>query len=138
MRPKIKGEYFDGSFILSALFAWFLSALLLLILSSIILNEAGCSEKALGYTSSVISFVSAFAAGIVTGRKRKTGALYASLLTASFLVVALLTVGFLVNGSSIEPSAVMSVISFSFAGCVAGGVMFPGGSHKKKKYKPQL
>ena len=138
MRPKLKGEYYDSAFLLSAVFVWLMSALLLLIISSIILNEAGCSEKSLGYVSSLISFLSALAAGIAAGRKRKAGTLYTALLTASVLVTALLTIGFLISGPSIEPSAVMSLISFSFTGCMVGVVFFSNPVQKRKKYRPQL
>ncbi len=139
MPQKIKGEYFDPRFLLSAAFTWLISALVLLLVSSIILNEAGCStEKSLGYTSSVISFASALMAGIAAGKKRKVGAAYTALVTAAAMVTALLTIGFLINGTAIEASAVMSVISFSFAGCLVGAVLFTGSTSNKKRYKPKL
>jgi len=135
---KIKGEYFDPRFLLSAAFAWLVSALILLLLSSILLNELGCTEKSLGYTSSAISFAAAMIAGMAAGRKRKAGAVYTALLTASAMVTALLTIGFMINGNEIEASAVMSVISFSFAGCLVGVVMFTGSGKNKKRYRPKL
>ena len=138
MRQKIKGDFFDPSFLLSAFFAWIISAMILLIISSIILNEMGCSEKSLGYVSSAISFITAVTAGISAGRKRKAGSVYTALLTATALVTTLLTIGFLVEGSAIEPSAVMSVISFSFTGCMLGAVFFAVPTQKKKRYRPQI
>ena len=138
MRPKIKGEYFDFAFLISAFFVWMMCALVLLLISSIILYEVGCTEKSLGYVSSTISFVSAAVSGAAAGRKRKNGALFTALLTASVLVVVLLTIGFLVNGSGISPSAVMSVISFSFTGCMVGVVFFSTPIHRKKRYRPQI
>lgn len=138
MRPKIKGEYFDFAFLISAFFAWMMCALALLLISSIILYEVGCTEKSLGYVSSGISFVSAAVCGASAGRKRRNGALFTALLTATVLVVALLTVGFLVNGAAISPSAVMSVISFSFTGCMLGAVFFSVPLHRKKRHRPQI
>ena len=137
MRKYLKGEYYDSGFLLSAFAAWGLSAALLLLISSIILSELGCSEQSIGYASSLISFLSAFAAGIAASRKRKNGLLYTSLLTATVLVTALLTLGFIINGSKIEPSAILSIISFTFAGCVAGVVACVP-VKQKKHYKPRI
>ena len=99
MHKYLKGEYYDSGFLLSALFAWVLSAVLLLLIASIVMNEIGCSEQSIGYVSSLISFVAALSAGIAAARKRKNGVLYTALLTASVLVTALLTLGFIINGS---------------------------------------
>ena len=137
MHPKLKGEYQDFSFLPASIFAWFLSALLLLIVVSVFFNEMGCSERSLGYASSVLSFLCAMAAGIVAGRKRKAPALYTALLTASVLVIILLTIGFLISSTMIEPSAVMSLVSFSFSGCLVGVILFPADSRRKKRHKPQ-
>ena len=137
LRPKLKGDYQDFSFIPSSVFVWMLSALVLLIVSSVILNESGCSERSMGYVSSILSFSSAMAAGITAGRKRKAGALYTALLTASVLVVMLLTIGFMISSTMIEPSAVMSLVSFTFAGCLVGVVCFLPSNKRKKRYRPQ-
>ena len=138
MRPNIKGEYLDYTFLPGAIFAWFASAITLLLVSSVVLTELGCGEKILGYVSSAISFVSAAVAGVVAGGKRRTGLLYTALLTASALVVLLLTLGFLINSSAVEPSSVMSVISFSITGCMVGAVFFSTYGYKKKKYRPRI
>ncbi len=138
MYPKPKGEYYDPTFLLSAFFTWLITAVSLLLVSTIILSETGCSEKSLGYTSSAVSFLSAMAAGIAAGRKRKAGAVYTALLTAVALTTLLLTVGFLVNGNSIEASSVMSVVSFSFSGCLVGLIFFTFPVQTKKRYKPKL
>ena len=137
MRPYLKGEYYDSGFILSAVLAWILSAALLLLISSILLNELGCNEQSLGYVSSLISFLAAVAAGVAAARKRKSGLLYTALITASVIVTALLTLGFLINGPDIEPSAIMSIISFSYSGCLVG-MFFYTPSRKRKHYKPRI
>ena len=137
MRPKIKGEYFDSAFLFNALMAWIISATLLLLIASVLLNELGCTEKSMGYVSSLISFIAALVAGITAGRKRKAGTLYTAMLTASVLVTALLTLGFMIEGVELVPSSVMSVISFSFTGCMVGTVFFSSTS-SKKRYKPKV
>ena len=137
MRPYLKGEYYDSGFILSAVLAWILSAALLLLICSILLNELGCNEQSLGYVSSLISFLAAVAAGVAAARKRKSGLLYTALITASVIVTALLTLGFLINGPDIEPSAIMSIISFSYSGCLVGMFFYTPG-RKRKHYKPRI
>lgn len=120
MRSYLKGEYYDSGFLLSAMFSWMLCAVLLLTLSSILMNELGCNEQSLGYVSSGISFLSAACAGAAASRKRKRGIIYTSLLTATVIVTALLTLGFIVDGPAIEPAAIMSIISFTYTGCLLG------------------
>ena len=138
MRPKIKGEYFDPTFLFRAFFAWFLSALLLLIIASIILKECEASERVMAYASSTISFIAALVAGVSAKKKGRAGSIYTSLLTASALVTALFTIGFLIDGSNIVPSSVMSVISFTFSGCLVGTVLVSLPDNKKKQYKPRI
>ena len=137
MRPYLKGEYYDSGFLLSAFAVWLISAFSLLVVSSVILNEVGCSEQTLGYVSSAISFVSALSAGIAAARKRKSGKIYTALLTASVLVTSFLTLGFLIKGAEIEPSAIMSIISFTFSGCMVGAI-FPISCKIKKQYRPRI
>lgn len=137
MLSNVKGEYFDSAFLFSALIIWILCASVSILIASIILNEAGLGEKSIGYISSAISFVSAAAAGWAAAKKRKKGSLYTAGITGAVLVTALLTIGFLVNGTEIEPSAVMSVVSFTFAGCMVGSVLLYQPVKSKKKYTPR-
>ena len=132
MRPKINGEYYDSAFLLSACFVWMISATSMLLVASVLLSEFGCTEKSLGYVSSLITFLSAMLAGISAGRKRKLSTLYTSLLTASVLTTALLTIGFMINGRLLVPSSVMSLISFTFTGCMVGVVFFSVPINRKK------
>ena len=129
-----KRGFYDGSFILRAALAWFICALVLLTAASFTVNGLMCGEGTLGYISSALSFLTAVAAGAAASARRSEGALYTAALTAAVLVVALLTVGFVINGADMDPSSVLSVVSFSFAGCLAGAVIF-GGARKKKAKK---
>lgn len=135
MLSNMKGEYFDSVFLLSAIVVWVLSAFVLLPVAAIILNETAAGEQSIGYVSSAVSFLSAAAAGWAAAGKRKKGSLYTALLTAVVIITALLTVGFLIDGTKLEPSAVMSVISFTFAGCMVGAVLLyrPGRGRKSRK-----
>ena len=122
MRTNLKGEYYDSSFLLAATFTWLISALVFLLIATILLNETGCGEQSFGYASSLITFLAAFAAGITAVKKRKTGLIYTALLTASVLVTVLLTLGFIIDGPALEPSAILSIISFTFSGCLSAAV----------------
>ena len=135
MRPESKTLYLDSAFLPKAFLVWCLTSLVLLVLSSILLNELGCTERSLGYVSSAISFLSALAAGIVAASKRKSGTIYTALITAVALIIFLLTIGFLIDGGGIEASAVMSIVSFSFCGAIVGVICFPAKGQKRKRHK---
>jgi len=138
LRPNLKGEYYDSSFLLAALFTWLISSLLLLLIATVVLSEIGCSEQSLGYASSLITFLSAFAAGVSAVKKRKTGLIYTALLTATVLVTALLTLGFIIDGPALEPSAILSIISFTFSGCLTAAVCDLLPFKKHRKHKPRI
>ena len=138
MRSFLKGEYYDSGFLISAVLAWIICASMLLLICTVLLCELGCTEQALGYTSSAISFLAAFTSGVVASRRRKSGTIYTALMTAAVIVTTLLTIGFLINGSAIEPSAIMSVVSFTFAGCMSGAILFFSPGKRHKQYKPRI
>ena len=138
MHPKIKAEYFEPAFLLSASFAWLISSTILLVIGAIILKESYANERVMAYVSSSISFLSAMTAGSVAKQKGRAGGFYIAMLTATFLVVALLTIGFLIDGSRIEPSSVMSVISFTFSGCLVGTIFNHKSENKKKQYRARM
>ena len=125
--------------LLRALAAWTLTALLLCFLAACVVRAHGIGSGNYAYLSAGLSFLCAFAAGAAGGRG--AGKLGAGLLTAAFLCVALLTAGFLLGGGAPDPSSVLSVLSFSSVGAVAGSLLFGGkpaaagrsGFQRKKK-----
>lgn len=133
MLSSLKPEATDARVILSALAAWAVSALALLCLASFILGKVNAGEGAMGYISSALSFLTAICAGAAVGKSRAGSVVYMALLTAAVLVTALLTIGFMVEGTAIDASGVLSVVSFTFAGCLAGAMLFTG--KKQKNYK---
>ena len=116
----------DLRLLLRSILTWLATALVLLILSAFVLARIGVGSAVLGYVSSGISFFAALAAGIALGRDRRSGLLVRSLLTALILAVILLTAGFLVGDKQINPSAMLSVVSFTFAGTVVGAGLSGG------------
>ena len=113
----------DLRLLLRSILVWLTTAFLLLLLSSMILARIGAGSAVLGYLSSAISFLAAIAAGIALGRGRREGLLLRALLFALLLVVLLLTAGYLIGEKEICPSAVLSVVSFTFAGAAAGAML---------------
>lgn len=129
---------FDGKAAARAAAAWAMSAIVLLIIASAIINASNCGEYIMGYACSALSFLSAFSAGAAAVGKGRKGTLYAGALTGAVITTVLLTVGFIVKGSETEASAVLSVVSFTFAGSIAGAVIFGRGSaSKRKRYAPR-
>ena len=129
---------FDGKAAARAAAAWAMSAIVLLIIASAIINASNCGEYIMGYVCSALSFLSAFSAGAAAVGKGRKGTLYAGALTGAVITTVLLTVGFIVKGSETEASAVLSVVSFTFAGSIAGAVIFGRWSaSKRKRYAPR-
>ena len=138
MLSNVKVEAWEPRTILSALAAWAISALILLCIASLILSKISLGEGAMGYVSSALSFLSAVFAGAALGRAKSGGIIYPALLTAAVLVTALLTIGFIVEGADLQSSGVLSVVSFTFSGCLLGAVLSGGKktrSHKKRYRK---
>ncbi len=137
MLSNVKVEAWEPRTILSALAAWAISAFVLLCIASLILSRLSLGEGAIGYVSSALSFFSAVFAGAALGRAKSGGCIYPALITAAVLVTALLTIGFMVEGADLQSSGVLSVVSFSFAGCLTGAVLSGGkkGKSHKKRYR---
>lgn len=137
MLPNIRTDVWHPRTILNAAAAWVASALLLLTAASLIVTRVNAGEAAIGYISSALSFFTAFSAGAVVGREGSGGVVYQAMLTAAVLVTVLLTVGFIVEGAELESSGVLSVVSFSFAGCLTGAILWGGkkGRSHKKRYR---
>ena len=120
-------------FFLRAGLLWLISAVTLLLAVSFFVSKSGIGSKSIGYLSSALSFVTAFFAGAGAVKGRSSGIIYTSLLTAAALVTILLTVGFLIKGSDMGSSGILSVVTFSFSGCLVGGVLMSGRKNRIKK-----
>lgn len=121
-----KRDYTDPGFLLRACVAWLVAAPLLLVILAAVLSHSGCGAEWIGYSSSAISFLSAAAAGAVAARASRAGKLYSALVCSGVLTVLLLTVGYIVSEKGLEPSGILSVVSFTLTGCLFGAVFFAG------------
>lgn len=137
MLPDGKTGAWDARVILSALLVWVVSALALLCVTALVLTKLSAGERAMGFISSALSFLTASCAGAAVGRQSSSGTIYPALLTAAVLTTALLTIGFIVEGASLEAAGVLSVVSFTFTGCAFGAVLFGGKKQKgfKQRYR---
>ena len=93
------------------------------------------NSSAMGYASSIISFLAAVCAGAASARHNNAGGIASGLVSAVVLIVLLLTIGFLVTGSNMEAAAIISVVSFSISGCTFGAVFLGKKSSTKRKVK---
>lgn len=106
-----------------AICAYALSAFLFLLLASFLLSRSDVGSHVLGYVSSVISFLSAFISTRQLMRSQKSHSLFAALLFGVLLVILLMTLGFLAGERALDPSGVLSVVSFTFTGVLLGGLL---------------
>lgn len=125
----------DGAFLLNAGISWLAGAAVFLLAAALAANVTGIGELGMGYISSAISFLAAFIAGISVARRRSAARLPAALTTATTLVIVLLTVGFLIHGEGMNSSAILSIVSFTYAGVVAGVFISPEKKYNGKKYR---
>ena len=116
----------DGRFLPAAGCAWLAGAGLLLPVAALAANVFKLGELGLGYLSSAVSFLAAAIAGVSAIRRHPAAKLPISLLTATVLVIALLTVGFLIKGEEMNSSAILSIVSFTYAGVIFGAFIQPG------------
>ena len=123
----------DGKFILRAVSVWFLSAVILTPAAALILlrTPSGCTEA--GYASSVLSFLCALTAGI-SALKGENGIIGKALISAAAICILLITCGYLCS-SSLSPDSILSIVSFSFAGCLSAALICSGGQNNRKKAK---
>ena len=113
------------------LLAWLAAALTLCFLAACVIRALGLGSEYYGYISAGLSFLCAvFAGAVASGGERK---LATGLICALFLSIVLLTAGFVIGGRRLDPSAVLSVVSFSFAGCLIGSLLFGGKRADQKK-----
>jgi len=120
-------------FIISAIKTWLFVTVPLLAASAFILSVYQLKSEYIGYISSAISFVGAVFAGTSAARCKYRSQLIMGAFTAAILVIMLLTVGFLIDSAAITPDSVISVVSFTFAGCLSGSVLLSGRGQKTSR-----
>ena len=123
-----------GKAMISALLTWMLSAFLLCLLCSALLNWGAIPARALGYCSSAISFLAAAAAGAAVARRG--GNILNCLITALALLILLLTLGYLISSKALSASGILSASSFTLSGCVLGFVLSGKGESGARGKRP--
>ncbi len=126
----------DAGFLVRAMAAWCMCALMMLCLTALFAATTGMGEQVLGYLSSVNSFICAAAAGAAAVSRSRMPRFFTALLTGTALVILLLTAGFLIRGEEMDPSSILSVVSFSYAGVLTGSVfgLKPGKQRGRRSF----
>ena len=126
----------DAGFLVSAIAAWCMCALLMLCMTALFAATTGMGERVLGYLSSINSFICAAAAGAAAINRSRMPRFFTALLTGTALVILLLTAGFLIRGEEMDPSSILSVVSFSYAGVLTGSVfrLKPGKQRGRRSF----
>ena len=124
--------------LLRAFAVWVIAALCLCFAAACLIRAGRLPSSGYAYFSSALSFLCALAAGAAGSAGQ--GRLRSGLLCGAALIVVLLTLGFLIAGREMETSGILSVVSFTMAGSLAGSVLFGGSkivtnssTFKKKK-----
>ena len=118
--------------VLKSLAIWVASALFFLAAAAFILSKTGTGSSILGYVSSGISFLCAIAAGLVAAENRGDRPMLQGLFTAFVLVVFLLTLGFLIGKQGLEPSGVLSLVTFTISGVLVGTLFLARGRKRRR------
>lgn len=124
-------EFPDVRFVLNAVVAWCVSALLLVVIASLITTASGISLNAVAYISSALSFISAFVAGMRAMRERGKGAIITGAVVGVTITILALTLGFIIDAAKIQADGILSVVTFTIAGAVTGSVLCPQKKRKK-------
>jgi len=112
-----------------ALCAWLLCACILLLVFSLLFATDVVGLSYMGYAGSAISFLSALLAGMAAAARLKGNRLVIGIAGGVALSALLSLCGFL--AASIDPSAEISVVSFSLVGFMLGAIL----PIRKKKRK---
>ena len=114
-----------------ALRNWLITAAILLPCAVLWIRTFGLGSRSLGYFSSAISFLCACMAGRAVREGNGRPGLIAYLALGLVLVIILLLSGLAIGGQPLEPSAVLSVASFSLAGCLFSSLFAGRKTHRK-------
>ena len=114
-----------------SILCWLVSAVILLMVSAGLLAKGIIPYDAIGYLSSVISFLTAMFAGLGLSRGGRPRAL--AMISGAFcLVILLLTAGYIISRGQLSSSGIMSAASFTLAGFLSGAFL-PGNRKRGKR-----
>ena len=122
----------DLLFLLKAGAVWLMTAVILLLLSAGIISAMNLSSSSVAYFSAGLSFFSAFAAAF-SACSGKEGRWKCGLLIGLVLTVLLLILGFIVEGRDLSADGVLSVVSFTMTGALAGGLFAPANRRNRNR-----
>ncbi len=110
-------------FFLKAVLSWFVTSVALLLAAAAVFSFGALPLSGMGYASSLISFLSAFAAAALAIRQQGGRWLIRGGIVAVTLTALLLLAGFLARGE-LDRGAVLSTVGFTVSGALAGAFAF--------------
>lgn len=123
--PDVRG-------VLTGCAAWGLCALILSLSAALLMTLADIPEGAVGYICSSLSFASALFAGMRAMRGRERGALVLGLAVGTAVTIIALTLGFLISENALDADGVLSVVTFTLSGALAGAMLSPKGKKRSR------
>ena len=119
--------------LMRALTVWLISAVLLLILSTALLNCFNAGSKILAYVSSAISLLASFTATMSAVKSMGKSRMMTAIICALSISILLLLIGFVVSDAGLSADGILSVVMFTFSGALLGGFFAPLGTKKVHK-----
>lgn len=122
---KRRAEASFADLIPPAIAIWFLCGIFSALIISYTLSLICKSEAFFGYCISAVSFIAAFIASrLILSSVTKGLVINAAILSTVFIILALL-IGFLIDSYAIDVSSILSLSTFTIAGCLSGCVFMP-------------
>lgn len=121
----------DVRFVLNAVVVWCVLALLLVAAASLVATVSDISLNTIAYISSALSFISALVAGMRAMRERGKGAIITGAVVGVTITLLALTLGFIIDAAKIQADGILSVVTFTITGAIAGSVFCPQKKRKK-------
>ena len=122
MSAKSCADRPDLRFLAKAWITWLLSAGFFLLAFALIICYTSCSSRHVAYLCSLISFLASVVSGLTAARMSRFPAFLTALICAVSTLILLLLIGTLLDRRSLDPSSVLSLVSFTLTGYLAGSV----------------
>lgn len=123
----------DVRSVLTGCAAWGLCSLMLSLSAALLMTLVDIPAGAVGYICSSLSFASALFAGMRAMRGKERGALVLGLAVGTAVTIIALTLGFLISENALDADGVLSVVTFTLSGALAGALLSPKGKKRRKR-----
>lgn len=126
-------ETIRSQMFLRVLLTWLVTAVVLLLLFSLIVSRFATSSRVLAYFNSALSFLTAAAAGAAASKGRSQGRVLVGLLTGVLLTAILCITGLMIRRGMLSSDGIISLVSFTMAGALFGSVFLAPKDRKARR-----